>query len=64
MLEDYLIKAAIKKAVTDVAEAKDRIFFEYLTARGLLHDYDEWCAVLNKDPERMDKLVFGDHNVK
>lgn len=50
----------IRDTTTKVALAKDRIFYSYLAERGLMNDYEEWVGVLNNDPERMQKLVFGE----
>lgn len=47
------------QAVSNAVFAKDRIFFEYLTSRGLVADYEEWVGALNLDEERMNRLVLG-----
>lgn len=54
------IENAIREAVTLAVEARDRIYGEYLQSRGLINDFEEWVGTLNNDPERMNKLVFGD----
>lgn len=56
------IENAIREAVILAVEARDRIYLEYLLSRGLINDFEEWVGVLNNDPERMNKLVFGDYD--
>lgn len=54
------IEQLIRDACANVADAKDRIFIEYLTSRGLVADYEGWVGALNKDRERMKRLVLGE----